>query len=125
MRRQINGSLFVFAAESVLAACASNAPVSADGKASPSASTPTAAGEKDPNAGSGYRRVTKNSQQYFCKREGVTGSRTEVAETCLTQAQMDAARNNSQDLLRRLQNVPGNMSTGDGNGGATNSVMGH
>jgi hypothetical protein len=130
MRRQFNRNLFVFAAASALAACATNAPVDTSVKAPASASKPaaapatTAVAADDKKAGKGYRQITKNGEEYFCRREAVTGSRTEVVETCLTKAQMDNIANNSQDLVRRMNTVPGSMPGVDSNGGQTNTVMG-
>jgi hypothetical protein len=129
MSGHINRSLFVFAAASALAACASNPPVSSNEQTAAKASTPTtaaaattAANPKSTRALSGYRSVTKNGQEYFCRREPVLGSRTETIETCLTKAQMETAKNDSQDLMRRIQAVPGTGPSQDP-GGVSSGVM--
>jgi len=138
MGQQINGKIFMFVAAAVLAGCAANPPAgttaprapvaaAAPAPAASAAATATAkpaAAAKGIKAGSGYRRVVKNGTEYFCRREGMTGSRTEVQETCLTQAQLEKVQNDSQDLVRRLESVPGQSGGMDSNGGTTNSVMG-
>ena len=109
--------LFVIATASVLAACASQTPVK---PAVSAASAPTAglaatagasasstaalASDKTPT---GYRRVVKNGVEYFCSREGYTGSRTETFQQCLTKAQLTALRERDQDFVRRQQNHVG------------------
>ena len=129
MSKRIHGGFFVFAAASALAGCAATAPVNTSVKATQSASTsgsaskPVAAAD-DKKSAKGYRQVTKNGVEYFCRREPVTGSRTEVVDTCLTKAQMDSMTDSGQDLVRRLNGVPGGMPGADSNGGTTNSVMG-
>ncbi len=42
----------------------------------------------------------------------------------MTQAQMDAQRDNTQDLLRRMNGTPTGMQGADSSGGVTNGVMG-
>jgi hypothetical protein len=124
MSRPINRNFFVFAAASALAACAATPPASTGVSAAQSASKPAAIAAGDKRATKGYRQVTKNGVEYFCRRESITGSRTVVADTCLTKAQMDSIADNSQDLVHRLNNVPGTMPGADSSGGASNSVMG-
>ena len=130
MARQIYGNYLIVAVASALGACAANAPVSPGTTATASTSTPATAAAvaapktaKDPTAG--YRKVVKNGQEVYCRKESVTGSRTEVMETCLTLAQIETARENSQDLMRRLGSVPGASMGVDSNGGQTNTAMGH
>ena len=95
MTRQNFARLFLAAAVSTLAACAANEPVkqaaTAAASTSPSATAAAPAGApgKSTPPGFGYRRMTKDGVEYFCRREGVTGSRTEKAETCQTQAQIE------------------------------------
>ena len=50
-----------------------------------------------------YRRVVKNGVEYFCRREGVTGSRVQSVTTCLTKAQLAAEVANNQEIMRRFQ----------------------
>ena len=127
MGRQISTSLVILAAASTLVACASTAPTESQPKAAEpvvAAQTATTA-EKSKSPGSGYRRVTKNGVDYFCKRESFTGSRTDSVESCRTQAQIDAARDNTQDLLRRIQQTPGSTPGTDSSGGIVSGVMQH
>jgi hypothetical protein len=53
----------------------------------------------------GYRRMTQNGQEYVCRREAATGSRTEIVETCMTQAEFDDATKHGQAFLQDLQNT--------------------
>jgi hypothetical protein len=134
MGQRFDGKLILFTAAILMAGCAANppaattaprAPVAAAAPAvSAAATAKPAAAPKGVRAGSAYRRVVKNGTEYFCRRESMTGSRTEVQETCLTQAQLDKVQNDSQDLVRRLEGVPGQVGGMDSNGGTTNSVMG-
>ena len=108
MKAQVRTRIIVIAVTSVLAACASKAPVSPPAVASASASSAPATAAAEPNKGrnpaDNYRRVVKkNGLEYFCRKEGVTGSRTQVIETCLTQAQLTLLRENSQEFTRRVQ----------------------
>ena len=109
--------LFVITAASVLAACASQTPVKPAGLATTAApaaagagapSTTALASDKTPT---GYRRVVKNGVEYFCSREGYTGSRTETFQQCLTKAQLTALRERDQDFVRRQQNHVGEQFT--------------
>ena len=70
----------------------------------PRAATPaTASTEKLPK---GYRRMSKNGQDYICRRETATGSRTDIVETCLTQAEYEETTKNGQSFLQGLQGTP-------------------
>jgi hypothetical protein len=131
MRGQFR-SLVVFAIASTLVACAATEPAvkndsatasvgtSAPAAAAAAAATPRDKGKK---AGSGYRQLTRNGQEVFCRREPVTGSRTETVETCLTKAQLDASIADSQDALRRIQAVPGSIPGMDSSGGQQMGAM--
>lgn len=128
----ITRALVPVAAASLLAACAANPPAAATASAAtgPVAKpvvAPAAAAAAKPakklNGGVDYRKIVKNGVEYFCRKETPTGSRTNATETCLTQAQMDAAQRTSKDLVERLQQVPGTPSGPGGSGGAYNSVM--
>ena len=108
MREQVRGLVFVIAASSVLAACASKGPVTPTATAPAIASAPAAAAAAPKKAGGSpadsYKRVVKkNGQEYFCRKEGVTGSRTQIIETCLTQAQLTTLRESSQEFARDVQ----------------------
>jgi len=110
-------SLLAIALATLLGACATAPP--ATSRPATAITTPTKAN----NIAVGYRRVMRGGEEYFCKKEPVTGSRTDTNETCLTQAQMDAAQKNTQDMLQRLQQNPGTPSGPGGAGGAYNNVM--
>jgi hypothetical protein len=75
--------------------------------------------ENGAHAFSGYKRVTKNGEEYFCRREGVTGSRTKTTETCLTLAEITTLRETGQDFKSRVQGLPGSSQGLDANGGMT------
>ena len=112
MKNKGIGGLFIIAAATVLAACASQAPVSPAGSAATAgAGAPSTAALASNKTPSGHRRVVRNGVEYFCAREGVTGSRTETFERCLTQAQLTALREKDQDFLRRQQNHVGEQFT--------------
>lgn len=126
MKGQVRGGILIIAA-SALAACASKAPVdpapkdsgatlasptaAAPSDTAPTGSTPaeasaTAADDKSIASRRKYRRVVKNGEEYFCRREGVTGSRVQSATTCLTKAQLAAEVANNQEIMRRFQSGP-------------------
>jgi hypothetical protein len=103
MKRELRGPLLIGAATVVLAACAASAPTRPAGTtaASTTTTTTTAAGATAA-AGTGpalaaYKRVVRNGQTLYCKKEIPTGTRF-VEETCLTQAQMDAQSKNAQNF---------------------------
>ena len=117
MKTTLQSGLLSVATAVMLSACASGPP--ATSKPAAVAATPTQAN----NIAVGYRRVMRSGEEYFCKKEPVTGSRTDTNETCLTQAQMDAAQKNTQDMLQRIQQNPGTPTGPGGAGGAYNNVM--
>jgi hypothetical protein len=51
--------------------------------------------------------VSRDGKELFCRREILTGSRTNSAETCLTKAQLALQVERNQDALRDLQDLPG------------------
>jgi hypothetical protein len=102
MTKALTGRLLVAAAVSALAACAAPAPQTD----APAASGVTAVGQASKSSAD-YRRVTRNGQEYYCKRQKVTASLTRVVETCLTAAQLEAQRNDAQDYVNKVQGVPG------------------
>ena len=53
---------------------------------------------------------TENGEKLYCKRESVTGSHLKTT-TCLTKAQKDAARRNTEDYVGRLKRSPDFKST--------------
>jgi hypothetical protein len=89
MNRKMGGGVLVCAATLALDACAATAPAQPIVAARPSgASTATS---------SNYKRVVRNGQTLYCKKETPTGTRF-VEETCLTQAQMDAQEKKAQSF---------------------------
>lgn len=98
MKKALTRGLLVAAAVSALAACAA-----------PAATGVTAAEEAGKSAAD-YRRVTRDGQDYYCKRQKVTASLTRVVETCLTAAQLEAQRNDAKDYVNKVQGVPGQTS---------------
>ena len=84
-------------------ACADGAPSRPAQPAQPAATPVTASAEKLPK---GYRRMSKNGQDYICRRETATGSRTDIVETCLTQAEYEETTKNGQSFLQGLQGTP-------------------
>jgi hypothetical protein len=134
MSSQIYGRFLVIAAASALAACASTAPTpdSTTSKANLAAATNQAAvseassplGTAGPalKPGNGYRKITKNGETYYCKKEVVTGSRTNAQVSCLTQEEMTALSQNGQDLLNGIRSQPGSQGAVGGNGATYGST---
>ena len=58
----------------------------------------------------GYKLVTKDGKEVFCKKEMVTGSRLATRTRCMTLAQIEAERNATKDMLldmsRKSINIP-------------------
>jgi hypothetical protein len=124
MTRQIHISAFGLAAAWVLCACAGTPPASEAPKpAVTAAGTAAPAGRPARSVEYGYRLVKKNGEQFYCRKEGITGSRTGSVESCMTLAQMEAARRNSQEMVREVQRTPGTMPGTDQSGGTTMGVM--
>ncbi len=137
MSSQIYGRVFIFSAALALAACASNTakPPSGDTAqanlavashqaATSDATTPTNQ-EHALKVGNGYRKVTKNGQEYYCRKEIETGSLVKAQTTCLTQAEMTALSQNGQDLLNGVRNTPGTGPAMGPSGGTYNSAISH
>ena len=115
MTSRIKGNRLVLAVILALAGCAGTPPEKADAPVSntvpftapPAAADQAAAAPKKPEATSaGFRLVTRNGQEVYCRREQMTGSLTRVSETCLTKPQMEARLQSDQALLQDLQNAP-------------------
>ena len=58
--------------------------------------------------------MTKNGEEYICRRETSTASRTEIVETCLTAAEFEDRAKKGQDFLEGLQStqMPAGQSSG-------------
>ncbi len=70
--------------------------------------------------GNGYRKISKNGEEYYCRKDVVTGSRTNAQVTCLTRDELTALSQNGQDWLNGVRSVPG---SGQGGGSLVNSAM--
>jgi len=96
----------------LVVACADGAPQRPAQPAQPAASAPQPPRGATPAAASteklpkGYRRMSQNGQDYICRREIATASRTEIVETCLTQAEFEEATKKGQSFLQGLQGTP-------------------
>lgn len=97
-RWNIDGKLIwgiqILAAAAVLTSCAATVPTQPAPK-------PAATAAK---TAPGYRVVVRNGQTLYCTKEMPTGSRM-IEETCLTQAQMDAARDNARNFTEGVQGI--------------------
>lgn len=95
-----------------LASCAANPPEATGAVAPAPAAAPVAAAASDKPATSraGYRLVTRNGEQVYCRREAVTGSLTRVQETCLTQAELEARMQSDQGLVDDIRSAPNTQS---------------
>jgi hypothetical protein len=107
-----------------LGACATQAPAPAAAllpgtpviAATPPAATSTAKAVMP----YGYTRVMVNGEERFCRNDVTTGSRTEHTKVCLSQTQLDASQQNSQDFINSVQ---GRAAVAGATG--TPSAMGH
>jgi hypothetical protein len=95
MKGEIRASISAIAAAVILAACASKHP-------EPSTRL-TSAGDQDQTSAE-YQRLIDNAskQQLICRREAVSGSRID-SQVCLTRAQMEEQRRQSDDLVRDIR----------------------
>ncbi|HEV2702120.1 MAG TPA: hypothetical protein VGV09_10850 [Steroidobacteraceae bacterium] len=124
--RQANGFM-ILAAAALLVGCATEAPAPA------SAPVPVAAAVAHPQTAAaapteklkvpeGYFKVTVNGQDRYCTNDLQTGSRLSRTKTCLTQAQLEAMQNGSQDFMNQIQN---HMGIGAAPTGGSAGVGGH
>jgi hypothetical protein len=95
--RHINIRLLLVAGTLALAACASNGPAKSVGTASAGGGAAAKTGAAAPDASSsavptGYRRVVRKGDEYFCRTESVTGSRAHKKELCFTRDELEADR---------------------------------
>ena len=49
--------------------------------------------------------VAENGEKLYCKRERITGSHRKTT-TCLTKAEKDRARRDSEDMVNRMKMAP-------------------
>ena len=105
----------------LLAACATKPPAQPAAAAAKPAPLSAAAANKRL---SGYTAKQRGDKVVYCKKELVTGSRTNATETCMTEEEMERARRGDLDLVRRLDEN-GGVSKGASNaqGGAVKDVM--
>lgn len=140
MSSQIYGRVLVIAATLALGACASTAPDSKSAQppslatsqanlakvsnqaAVSEASSPLGTAGPALKPGNGYRKITKNGETYYCKKETITGSRTNAQVSCLTQEEMTALSQNGQDLLNGIRSQPGSQGAVGGNGATFGST---
>ena len=116
MNRTFFGVVSMCVAALALASCAASGSSTADGQTA----TLYTKGKKLAN---GYLLVKKNGQDYYCRTESVTGSRSRVVETCLTEAQLKQQQANAQALVEGIQRAPGTMPGTDSQGGMSNSAV--
>ncbi len=57
--------------------------------------------------------VTENGEKLYCTRESVTGTHMKTT-TCLTKAQKDSARRDSEEYVNRLKRSPEFKGEGSG-----------
>lgn len=111
----------------LLAACATKppaqpaAPAAAKAPAVKPAPIPAAAASKRL---SGYTAKQRGDKVVYCRKELVTGSRTNATETCMTEDEMERARRGDLDLVRRLDENGGvAKGASNGQGGPVMDVM--
>jgi hypothetical protein len=113
---------------SLLAAC-SGAPTKPDVQSGSAAAvtaavpaTPATAATVAPAAKSataltaGRRKVVKDGQEYYCKRQESTGSRVNATQSCLTIAQLEAQAASGQEFVNDVIRQPGAMTPDSGGG---------
>jgi hypothetical protein len=134
MHTRIRGRLLLFSAPLALAACVStnsgnSGPPSPDTAQTNLAIISHAAATSDASLtpglkpGNGYRKLTKNGEEYYCRKVLETGSRTKSQVTCLTRDELTALSQNGQDLLNGIRSVPGSQGSVDARGGMQNSAV--
>jgi hypothetical protein len=134
MRSQISGQFLMVTAALALGACASTTPspdsttaqanlaVATNHAVVSEASAPLGTSGPALKPGNGYRKITKNGETYYCKKEVITGSRTNAQVNCLTQEEMTALSQNGQDLLNGIRSQPGSQGAVGGNGATFGST---
>jgi hypothetical protein len=123
---KIASTIFVVAAALQLAACASASGSSRPTRtvATPAPTAVTAGDSKTlADVPYGFQLVVQKGEEYYCKRELITGSRTNTRDICLTKAQMEAQRAGTEDYLKRMRDNPVDNTQKDGSGGRYNSAI--
>lgn len=104
MKMDVARWIIVLPFVAALAACASGgSKVVADVAPAPAAAV-SAEADADARIGS-YRLVVRMGEEYYCKRVGVTGSRLSSREICMTRDEMQMSLEESQLLLREMQDA--------------------
>lgn len=71
----------------------------------------------------GFQLVVQKGEEYYCKRELITGSRTNTRDVCLTKAQMEAQISGTQDYLKRMQDATNGSDSRQNPNGTYNSAI--
>jgi hypothetical protein len=124
----------MLAGAAALVACATEAPQTATAPvashapatvATSAAAAPAASDAPKSKVPYGYQKVVMDGEIKYCRNDLVTGSRTERTKVCLTEEQLTASQDSSQNFIDDVQRHGGastmNGTPGAGMGGA----MGH
>lgn len=109
-----------------LSACASTGGAAAPSRtvATPAPAAVTAGDSKTlADVPYGFQLVVQKGEEYYCRRELITGSRTNTRDVCLTKAQMEAQRSGTEDYLKRMRDSPVDNPERDGSGGRNNTII--
>ncbi len=117
-------TLLIPACAALLCACAGTPPAPSPQRVATTPPAVTAGDSKTlADVPYGFQLVVQKGEEYYCKRELITGSRTNTRDICLTKAQMEAQRNGTEDYLKRMRDSPVNTQGRDGSGGRYNNVF--
>ncbi len=101
--RHIHGFL-ILAAVAALVACATPAPAPVPVATHPVAGTPAAASPATFHAPFGYEKVLlSDGTVRYCRNDLDTDSRVKRTRVCMTQAQLTASQDNSQNFMDDVQ----------------------
>jgi len=111
MTSRVYGNVLVIGVVAALAACAGTpsetTSVASVAAAPAAAPAPVAAPAKKPaGTGTGYRLVSKNGQEMYCRKEQTTGSLTRSREVCISKADMESRDHHDQALMQDLKSAP-------------------
>lgn len=125
MKNRIQTVLFAVAITTNMGVYAEDKPNTAPAQASTASDEASADAAKRVSYSkkNGYRRVVKNGQELFCRREAVTGTRTRTNDTCLTQAQLDAQIRSAREFIDKVVSTPTEPEAMDAGGGRTMGPM--